>query len=179
MTTTAILKAPVNGKCLPVTWYKNRVYSDFSTQSQICPDYLCIGALFQAGKIIRSMVNFNGRGWANAASCGTDTYVLAFPTSTPGLIEEGSGSPLVDPNSQLLIDVWGAYRAGVWTSSVTIQIALTTNAATTTTVHAQPVNDQSLRVSKAAVSPQIGALLCSTIVVATVTVNDDGTFSIA
>jgi hypothetical protein len=123
-------------------------------------------------------INFDGRGFDNWNNgfCGTsaDTYITKDDTFTFG------------------VDVWRAYQDGIWTSSVAIQIAVGAQSPTTRTLTAfrrgytaptdyTPSDDQD-EVTKS-VTPQYNGgsygYYCAGPVKATVTVNDDGTFSIA
>lgn len=164
------IKSPFSGLCLPDTWYEPYQYEAFLFREQVCPDVLLVGA----GAVVDQLqVNFNGRGWVNAGACGTDSYVspLTFP-------EVYDGWETLSLFNTLLIDVWGAHRAGVWTSSTTVQIAVARSGAPSRTLYAQPRNNADLRVDKA-VTAQNCSLCCPTDLKATVTVNDDGTIGIA
>jgi len=117
-------------------------------------------------------VNFAGRGYSayNNLACGysADSYVT-----------------FIWGRGQAEIDVWKALRDGVWTSSTTILCRTATAGAYSGTIgvgrekynafNALPDADPDY-VSKAVSS---NAATCATTLRATVTVNDDGTFSIA
>ncbi len=173
-----VWKSPVGGSsgiCLPLDWYKEHplAASPFVEQ-QICPDLLLIAALYGSATI-RPMVNFAGRGWVGIGACGSDAYVSAL--TFPDTYDTSTSD---DPNSIAQVDVWGAYRDGVWTSSTTILVSMYSSPATGTTVFGQARNNEANRVTKAittqntAFCPGGGAVLQ-----ATITVNDDGTISIA
>lgn len=164
------IKTPVGGLCLPLSWYKRHQYSNGLYEAQVCPDQLCIWTSVLGGNTCGISVNLAGRGLADAASCGADVYVSSLSGS-----EVPDGGPFDDV---ILIDVWQAYRDGIWTSSTTVVVAVacaTSGAARTLT--AQPRNNNAVAVTKS-ISPQVTGF-CPSTTLATVTINDDGTFSIA
>ena len=150
------LMTPVNGKCIGLNWYKG-----FTS----CPSNLMItypGYDVTTGFAGMAVV-FNGGakvGDPSLTDCGTDAYVDAAVTI----------------GSLIQVDVWAAYRAGAWTSSVTI-LVYHGQSAPACTLEAGP--DYATPVTKA-ITPQAGTTCAAvTTLKATVTVNDDGTFSIA
>ncbi len=104
----------------------------------------------------------------SSLSCGSDSYVTV------------DGSAFV--NVRLLVDVWSAFRASAWASSVTIDIYAGVGFSTHTikTYASREGNWSSVagdQSKSASVPPRTSA--CPAVKIATVTVNDDGTFSIA
>jgi hypothetical protein len=141
------------GHCIGSEWYRGSTLP--------CPTPLDIYHLGD-GLAGGMAVNFNGRGKVGDAgsSCGGfDPYV--------------TGISFTD---YLTVDVWAALRAGVWSSSCIIQVYMATGAPIVgEQIQAYPPSG-SLGVTKN-VTTQAGT--CGTVVLATITVNDDGTYSIA
>jgi len=169
-TGTATFKTTVGGLCLPLAWYKRYQFSAAQYRAQVCPDLLLIGVDVLGGFNATVRVNLAGRGLANGGACGTDTYVsrLVFP-------EVPDGSTAF--NDVVMVDVWQAYRDGIWTSSTTVEIALSSISGSARTLIVQPRNNSAIAVTKS-VTPQVTGF-CPSTIKATVTVNDDGTISIA
>jgi hypothetical protein len=89
----------------------------------------------------------------------------------------GSDTYTVTGSNSQLINIWQAYKDGVWTSSTTIKIYIKANTGFGGNIYAQPEYKASsvISIHKAVTNLACGA----TAITATVTVNDDGTFSIA
>lgn len=105
-------------------------------------------------------LNFAGRGKFGGSCPGSDPYVTY------------SGGQLA------LVDVWGALRAGVWTSSTTLLCYVQFNGAPAgPSISAYAGPSVLYGVSKAGTSRDL--LGCPTTLQATVTVNDDGSLAIA
>lgn len=109
MATIGTLKTPVKagvGGCIPCGW-------DFDSGGSraICPANLSVGISYSpvAFKCPALAVNFAGRGKVGDVCGGSDSYMGAIYSIAGGAVQR-----VVD------IDVWRAYRDGVWTSSVTI-----------------------------------------------------------
>lgn len=142
-----IWPTPINGACPAASWY---------SAGGGCPDQLRV----QLSSLSRDIaVDFAGRGKVGLACGGSDTYLTV-----------GVGGDVI------YIDVWAARRAGVWSSSVTIDVYAAAGSALSDTVEAYPSFNFSAVVSKSITDEVAG---CGTVVKATITVNDDGTFSIA
>lgn len=120
-------------------------------------------------------VNFNGRGWNKSYASGCPTAVttdqyIEFPG---GRIDEAQ------------VDVWRAYADNVWSSSCTIEIKRLAFFTFNSVLHAWrnhwsvPSSDP-LKVTKSiATSGGYFGDCPSATIRATITVNDDGTFSVA
>lgn len=141
-----------------------------------CPDSLSIDLLWDGtpvpGAFIQTAINFNGRGWVagggGGGSCTSDTY-LSF-----------SSNPVTPPNFMWEVDVWQAFADGVWTSSVAIQIA-SRQTAPFNTIAFGPEQDSALScwTSGFSYTGVVSSCPSSMTVVATITIMDDGTLSIA
>jgi hypothetical protein len=166
------LKQAFNGLCLPASWYEPYQFEVFQYQPQICPDFLHITARRNSDNVaLRIRLNFNGRGWAAnpGAGCGEDDYIT-FP-AFPEVSAEGANG--------LKLAVWQAHLDAVWASSVTIDVtAVNDFGAVASTIYVQRFNTLDDQVTKV-ITSETGTLNCGTTVKGTITVNDDGTFSIA
>jgi hypothetical protein len=165
------LKKPFFGLCLPDSWYDPYQFEIFQYRPQVCPDYLHLTARRNSDNVaLRIRLNFDSRGWASTGgSCGTDTYI-SFPTF-PEVSAEGANG--------LKLAVWQAHVDGIWTSSVTCSVtAVNDFGAVAATIKVQRFNSLTDQVTKS-ITSETGALNCGGVVKGTITVNDDGTFSIA
>jgi len=153
MATIGRWKSPYSGLCLPVDWYD-------SFWSAACPGPIVI-SLTGSWHISRKLsTNFAGRGilGGNCSSCAADQYYLTC------------GATAVS------IDVWKAYLDGVWTSSTTILVyASKTSGASGNLTTRDP---SSTTVDVTAIGADTTGS-CPTTLQVTITVNDDGTFSVA
>lgn len=147
-------------------------------------------------------LNFNGRGkfnGYNVATCAAETYFLGANVDST-LVRSCDGSSMPSPNAtnfvQLAIDVWKAYRDGVWTSSVNIDVYILRDSGASADSNSyviqarspnsgakddNPATDGCGCVEKTGVTVQSANRLCAnaTTIKATVTVYDDGSISIA
>lgn len=135
--------------------------------SATCSDVLRINMEWDGipSGFIQAAVNLSGRAWVDGNGlCSSDTYV--------SVISGGS------PYYQFSIDVWGAMRDGVWTSSTTIQIA-GRQTAPFNTIAFGPEQDTGLTCWTSGFT-YVGVLSAcgAPTVVATITIMDDGTLSI-
>lgn len=134
-----------------------------------CPRPIEVGLTFYLTPPgVVAAVDFNGRG-VNGPTCGgSDPYVSLFS--------------LV--NDRTAIDVWRAYRNGVWTSSCTIAILGRSGSPSSANPCFQYAKINGLtgpaagQVTKATGTAPAGSG-CPGTLLATVTVNADGSFSIA
>lgn len=134
-------------------WYRNN-------SSTICPQPMQITLSGHLG-FEEITIEFNGRGRVGIDCPGSDVYV------TPGSGITGA-----------FVDVWAAYRAGVWTSSVDIEILLShAFPPYGLTVRARPRNASPVATKAVTLSELAG--VCPILTLATVTVYEDGTWSIA
>lgn len=122
-------------------------------------------------------------GSINAGACGSDPYGAIYANNC----SSNGGYELIG------VDVWAARRANAWSSSVTIDIYAATESGAVIdlcvsigTDHMTggppypsqpPASGYSFQ--KKSVTTDVCALACPTTKLATVTVNEDGTFSIA
>ncbi len=155
---TIIVNSPAGsaGACLSCNWR----YIDSVT----CPDTLTINVGYINATV---SVDFAGRGKKGGNCPGTDQYVTYI----------GNGGS----NPQVVVDVWGAYQAGVWTSSTTIKFYLSSGAVPTLSRYiGYQTNVDSFAVpflfDVLGVSADPAAL-CPTTLLRTITVLDDGTAS--
>jgi hypothetical protein len=141
-------RTPIVDACLPCNWYP----ATFT-----CPRKMTLTVQAFGGDLLVA-ANFAGRG--QVGDCGgTDSYVT-FDRASASLVR-------VD------VDVWAAYRAGVWSSSTTVLVY--------TKSTGPNASDRCI------VSPSGGTKtfpfppggICPVVLWGTVTVNDDGTLSIA
>lgn len=161
------LIVPVAGKCIGDGWFRG---------SGPCPEVLKVWATYTysgCGPPACQFVatDFATRGKTGFACGGSDIYVA----------DQGDGSQRVD--------VWAAYRAGVWTSSTTIKVYLAAYCAIVSTgvINGEPLSNAAARVTKSGAflsgTPSgcdaPSGWICPTLLAATITVNDDGTMSIA
>lgn len=129
-----------------------------------CPDVLRLSMDFAGPPIppptISIWPQFNGE--ASAGVCTLGPYVTVVSSGTPRTWN---------------IDVWRAFRDGAWTSSVTVAIY---SRSTTPNIDFGPLNDTALSCWQNFV--YVGALdscVAPGVPVATITILDDGTMSIA
>lgn len=123
-----------------------------------CPESLAIFCDIGSGATNRLAVDFHGRGKVGTACGGSDTYVN------------------VQTNTFVTVDLWGAYRDGIWTSSVTIACYVgRVGAAASPDIDCHPESNSAAVQTKNVTND---ATACGTVVKATITVNADGTFSI-
>jgi hypothetical protein len=121
-----------------------------------CPDLLRLETTTALGATVA--VDFAGRGKLGATCGGGDTYV----TFTSFWRAD--------------IDIWKAYADGVWTSSTTIDVYMDGLTAIAKDLDVYPIDNYSAFIRKSGIIRD--TVNCGTVVKATVTVNDDGTFSI-
>lgn len=116
-------------------------------------------------------------GSLGAGSCGSDPYGAIAAT--------GCGSQ--GGYQLIVVDVWAARRANAWSSSVTIDVYAATEPAGTIDLCASigligasvPVPSATGYLVKKSITTELAALACPTVVKATITVNEDGSVSIA
>lgn len=144
--------SPYYGLCIGCGWYDG---------VSVCPIPIEVyfDTLFTQPYIA---VNFAGRGKVGPlGGCGgSDTYVTFFTLS--GF-----------PDIRAKVDVWAAHKDGVWSSSTTI-LFYAGGIELTSTVKAK---DHVTTLSSGSVTSNVYS--CGSTLLATVTVNDDGTFSVA
>lgn len=141
---------PVAGACIGLAWFP----SGFT-----CPRKLNLdirGGIAFSDVIVS--VNFAGRGVVSSDCGGSDTYVTFTRLDTDRVL--------------VAIDVWAAYRAGVWTSSTTVVIYTKSNSPDSS----DRCDFNPTAGSKVSAFPFGTA--CPATSWATITVNDDGTLSI-
>lgn len=157
------LITPIDGSCIGDGWFRG---------TGPCPEVLKISGTYThlSGSPCSFLAtNFASRGKTGFACGGSDAYVA----------DQSDGSQH--------IDVWRAYRDGIWTSSVDILVYYTGKNALfmSGVINAEPLSYPSARVTK---NPAVinGTAECSapswscpTALSATITVNDDGSISIA
>ncbi len=167
------IKTPVGGRCLPLTWYKPYIYAG-SPAAQVCPDLIAI-ACSAAADTVRTVINLAGRGWMGVGCAMTDPYIrLPIP------LETWQDVVSYDSNSVIFVDVWQALRDAIWASSVTIEVRVTSPTTPTTDIYTHARNGIDNEVHKAVTAQStLGGIGCGSVLKATITVNDDGTFSIA
>lgn len=138
-----------------------------------CPDTFTI-ELSQAAcpQLAYLSVDFAGRGKVGGLCGGSDQYVTF--ANNPGC-SLGFGPPPYGPTAT--IDVWGAYRDGVWSSSVSILCYADSNQpAVLSRWFTYPTNNRAATTDVASFIPaNTGA--CPTILLKTATVMDDGTYT--
>lgn len=169
---------PTNKPCLVAGWRAPQL--DHGTTDpipQVCPAPLLI-AVSTSGYFHNTHFNFNGRGWADTSvTCPyTEPYYSAAGLIFSGLDYREEATYTY--TTRFTIDVWKAYLDGVWTSSCTIQLHANNATLLPASIyfHAHPRMYETTAVRKSVTTSNTG---CSPSVLATVTVNDDGTFSIA
>lgn len=121
-----------------------------------CPTNLLIAS--DTGLSAYLHVDFNSRGKVGSFCGGLDTYVSVISSDL------------------IAVDVWGARLASVWSSSVQVEVYLGSSVVIAANLSAYPAANAAAAVTKSVTSDSTS---CGTAVKATVTVNDDGTFSIA
>lgn len=131
------------------------------TNAQTCRDTMIIG---WSGFITRTAIDgawITGGKIGNPASCpGSDTYVTCLN------------------NAQIGVDVWKALADGIWSSSCVFSFyGHDGGSVSAGTAYAKPASASSPAQISKAVSTVAGAS-CPTGLLATVTVFDDGTYSI-
>lgn len=133
-----------------------------------CPDSLLITTASQLGDLTIA-VDFAGRGKVGGACGGSDEYVSFSNNPATG--------PLATAFS--FIDVWGAFRDGVWTSSTTalIYTLRTTGGPGGTTAKPRYDTLDACLVS-GNLGFSVGAIACPTVLSWTVTITDDGALTI-
>jgi hypothetical protein len=141
---------------------------DWYQTPSVCPAKLRV--IFNSGGPFGLVVNFAGRGKTGKGAtgtvlCGVDSYVTTLPI--PG------ASMIVD------IDVWQAYRDGIWTSSTTILCYVLAGVFVAHDLQAYPLNSGNIESKNVTPVDSSGAMSCPVTLLATITVNDDGTWSIA
>lgn len=142
------IRSPIVDVCLACNWYPTGF---------VCPRRMTLNLQAFGGDLIVA-VNFAGRG--QAGDCGgTDTYV--------------SISRIDASRVAIDINVWAAYRAGVWTSSTTVLVyGKSTGPNASDRCIVSPSGGTKT-------SPFPAGGVCPVTLWGTVTVNDDGTLSIA
>ena len=161
MASIGVWPSPRGGICIPMNW---------RSSAAPCGGLLGIEA-FTSGAHVA--LNFNGRGkvgFGTGEGCGgSDAYVFGWaPTSSP---------------KRLGVDVWSAYIDGVWTSSVVVDVYI---------YHpSSPSFSTSINAYRRSTSGGFGTLVgskatgtselvsCGTVIKASITVNSDGTVSVA
>lgn len=168
---------PKNKPWPATDWYVAQLDGFGVPLTQPCPAPLLIG--IDAGYFPRILFNFNGRGWDSFGAWGcpyTETYEVDA-SGTQGLdFKAPSG---VSYSSRFGLDVWQAYADGIWTSSCTVALHVTTFpllSPATISLWAHPRSDATNAVNKTFTSSDAS---CGSVTSATVTINDDGTYSIA
>lgn len=151
------LKSPINGICLPDAWYTKAVKSSspygFINSLSVCPYTLRFVLKASSGFETASAMAFDfaGRGKVGWGGCpGSDVYV------------QGTNG---------IIDVWKAYTDGVWSSSVTVKV-YAWNLYPTLRMYANgSITNKTITA--------VATSGCPVDLVATATVYDDGTVSLA
>lgn len=103
--------------------------------------------------------DFAGRGRVGNLCGGSDSYMV---------FDAGNG--------KVTVDVWGAYRASVWSSSTTVKVYIQSETAgTSTRAYVGPSGFNRISKETGFDAP----VACPTTLQATVTINDNGSISIA
>lgn len=152
MASIGLLKSPILpgvGGCIDLNWYQG---------TSACPLLLRITCSMVFPPFI--VVNFAGRG-------KTDQFSLLCPFTDPYVTSGGN---------TITVDVWAAYRAGVWTSSTTILIY----GNNPTLGGFATLSASKAGLDTVAISPSVplGSGVCPATLIGTVTVTDTGGISI-
>jgi hypothetical protein len=147
---------PGTGGCPGANWYAPSTLG-------ACPGKLVIEGDFSSLITMNCAVSFNG---------GTKVSSACLTTSASYVQETFN-------DLRFEIDVWAAYRAGAWTSSVTVAIYANVLFSGTTFVRAGKLSSLNDLVTKSLASVPFGWPACPTVQVATVTVTDAGVLTIA
>jgi hypothetical protein len=149
--------------CLPAEWYS----------SACVVRKLVIGTFTDTGSVAYRMAyDFHGRGKHMAACTYTETY--SGPGSATKLCGKTAGIGMH-------FDVWKAWEDGIWTSSVVIRLYADYSVASTKVVAvAKSFSNDNAWAEEVCTTISIGTpdVTCPTTLVATVTVYDDGTYTI-
>jgi hypothetical protein len=164
MVSVGLLPTPFFTACPSNDWRAAQSYNPPYSTAGTCLNKLFV--YINLDYISKIAVDFASRGKVGpAVGCGgADTYVTFDPTS---------------PN-EAYIDVWKAYADGVWTSSTTVKIY-----GGRIYMPSSPARLYVARISSHSLPPGVSlaastdTAACGTTLQATVTVNDNGTFSIA
>lgn len=170
---------PFMGKCLPASWYN--VSSPDYPGTVTCPAKLVIrgpcGSSSGCYDTNGLFINPRGTwiGYCLRSSTGSDAYVTEIHGLCSGVNYHA-----------FIVDVWGMYRDGLWTSSLAIPVAATRTSGGTGSVSAG-IGDETLvntNIARCYLGDAVSKTVtfnttCVTTTLATVTVYDDGTFSIA
>ncbi len=143
------------------------------TRGVACPTNLWMRVIpFSVAGTANLSIDFAGRGKVGGGCGGTDTYV--------GFSGNGGNTPFGR------VDVWGAYRDGIWTSSTTVAvyIADTVPGVPSSVIgyRAEGTYPTNINYGEAALLKSGGAFdpgVCGTTLYATFTILDDGTVSVA
>lgn len=155
-----ILNSPVSeaGGCVSCSW--------MSSDSLVCPDVFRIDISGLYPTTPNTAVTFAGRTKVGGGCGGSDQYIT-FTFDSPSV-----GDIFID------IDVWGAYRDGVWSSSTTILLHIDSplgpfSSGTAVKMYPQSYGTQ----TDVPVSVTFGSGGCPLNTSATITLLDDGTYT--
>ena len=112
----ACLPSPVRTACLPTSWYNRKTAGNLDV-SRPCPGWIAIRTGLTSGQ--SGVVAFDGVLW-HGRCFNADINLTGFYGFSTGLC---SSTPFFIGTSTLFIDVWGMYRAGLWTSSIAFPVS--------------------------------------------------------
>lgn len=160
MSSIGVWPAPVSGICIP---------NDWRSTGAPCGAFLGIECYTSGAAVALDFASRGKVGFGAADSCGgSDAYLYNWPSGAVSL--------------RLGVDVWGSYIAGVWSSSVTIDVyvyrasILSFNTGISLYKRAESGNGGTYVGGKVTGTSQL--IGCGTIIKATITVTDTGSVSV-